>query len=292
MEKIVPHLWFDSEARTAAELYISTFPDSSLAGCTTLHDTPSGSCDILRVRLMGQPFQMINAGPLFKPNPSISFLVGCSTAEQVDTLSGRLSEGGFSLMPLGSYPFSERYAWVADKFGFSWQLMLKPDAPQTITPTLMFVGDQCGKAEQAVEFYMALFENSRLEHILRYQPEDHPDQPGTVKHAGFSLNGQRFAAMDSALDHKFGFNEAVSLMVHCKDQQELDVLWERLSADPKAEQCGWLKDRFGVSWQIVPERMDEMLSEGDPEALARVTRAFLDMKKFDLAALEKAYRGH
>lgn len=289
MDKIIPHLWFDKEAKEAAELYISLFPDSSLESSVVIHDTPSGSCDILNVRLMGQAFQMINAGPLFKSNPSISFLVACAKPEQVDTLWEKLNDGGFTLMPLASYPFSDRYAWVADKYGISWQLMLNAEAPQGITPTLMFVGEQCGKAEEAITFYRSLFPNSHVDHILRYEEGEQPDRPGTVKHAGFSLGDQHFAAMDSAHDHKFSFNEAISLLVQCKDQDEIDELWERLSADPGAEQCGWLKDRYGVSWQIVPERMGEIMTTADPAALARVTRAFLTMKKFDLAALESAY---
>ncbi|HEX3583126.1 MAG TPA: VOC family protein, partial [Thermoanaerobaculia bacterium] len=91
--------------------------------------------------------------------------------------------------------------------------------------------------------------------------------------------------------HKFRFNEAISLIVHCDDQQEIDYYWERLSADPKAEQCGWLKDRYGVSWQVTPRAMERMLGEGTPEQIDRVTKAFLPMKKFDLAKLEDAFRG-
>lgn len=109
--------------------------------------------------------------------------------------------------------------------------------------------------------------------------------------APFTLEGQAFAAMDSARAHGFGFNEAISLMVQCATQEEIDSYWEKLSADPRAEQCGWLKDRFGVSWQVVPTRMNEIFREADPEARARVTKSFLKMKKFDIAELERAYAG-
>ena len=162
---------------------------------------------------------------------------------------------------------------------------------QKIIPTLMFVGDVCGKAEEAIRFYATVFDDAKVGDIMRYEKGEEPDKEGTVKYAPFQLEGQRFAAMDSARMHDFNFNEAVSLIVHCENQAEIDRYWAALSAVPASEQCGWLKDRYGVSWQIVPTRMDEMLKDKDPEKLARVTEAFLKMKKFDIAKLEEAYEG-
>ena len=107
----------------------------------------------------------------------------------------------------------------------------------------------------------------------------------------FMLEGQWFAAMDSARQHGFAFNEAISLMVYCDDQSEIDYYWEKLSAVPQAEQCGWIKDKYGLSWQIVPTAMDQMLEDSDSERAARVTKAFLKMKKFDIAELQRAYDG-
>ena len=152
-QKIVPHLWFDKEAKEAANFYCSVFPDSRITNITTLHDTPSGDCDIVTFRLVGQQFKAISAGPLFK------------------------------------------------------------------------------------------------------------------------------------------FNESISFMVYCDTQEETDYYWEKLSAVPEAEQCGWLKDRYGLSWQIVPTVMDKMMQDHDPERLTRVTQAVLKMKKFDFAALQRAYDG-
>ncbi len=152
-QKIAPHLWFDKEAKEAASFYCSIFPDSSITNITTLHDTPSGDCDVVSFRLFGQPFMAISAGPLFK------------------------------------------------------------------------------------------------------------------------------------------FNESISFMVYCDTQEEIDYYWEKLSAVPEAEQCGWLKDKYGLSWQIVPTVMDKMMQDHDPERLARVTQTFLNMKKFDLAELQRAYDG-
>ena len=156
---------------------------------------------------------------------------------------------------------------------------------------MMFVGDQCGRAEEAAAFYTSLFEASSLDQILRYGEDWPPNVPGTVQQMTFRLAGQQFGAMDSAYDHDFTFNEAVSLLVHCETQEEIDRLWEALSAVPEAEQCGWLKDKYGVSWQIIPEWMDSMYLSGQKEAVRRVTEAFLPMKKIDAAALQKAYRG-
>ena len=127
--------------------------------------------------------------------------------------------------------------------------------------------------------------------VHRYGMDESPDAEGTVKHATFRLEGQEFAAMDSARAHGFTFNEAISFIVSCDSQEEIDHYWSSLSAVPEAEQCGWLKDRYGLSWQVVPSSMDEMLHAGTKEQIERVTEAFLKMKKFDIAALEKAYEG-
>lgn len=293
MHKIKPHLWFDREAMEAAEFYSSTFPNSRITNATTIHDTPSGDAEVVSFELWDQPFMAISAGPLFSFNPSVSFLVSCDTVEEVDMLWGRLSEGGTPLMPLDSYPFSERYGWTEDRYGVSWQIMHagERETAQRISPTLMFVGAVWGKAEEAITFYTSLFPNSEVRHILRYGKDEEPDVEGTIKHAGFLLEGQEFAAMDSARGHDFGFNEAISFTVSCDTQKEIDYYWDHLSAVPEAEQCGWLKDRYGLSWQVVPSSMDEMLRTGTREQVARVTQAFLGMKKFDIAELQRAYVG-
>ena len=290
MQKITPHLWFDKAAKEAAAFYPSVFKDSKVKDTTTLRNTPSGSVDIVTIELAGQRFTLISAGPLFKFNPSVSFLVVCKTKDEVDSLWKKLSEGGTALMELGEYPFSERYGWTQDKYGLSWQVMFMGERQikQKITPTLMFVGDVCGKAEEAINFYASVFRHARIGNILRYGQGEEPDKEGTIKHAAFTLEGQDFAAMDSAHKHNFTFNEAISLMVHCDTQKEIDYYWEKLSAVPAAEQCGWLKDKYGLSWQIVPTGMDEMMKNKDEKKLARVTEAFLKMKKFDIAALKRA----
>ncbi|MFM8322534.1 MAG: VOC family protein [Chloroflexota bacterium] len=292
-QKIVPHLWFDKEARQAAEFYTSIFPHSRIKSTAVLNDTPSGSVETVTFDLFGQAFSAISAGPLFKFNPSISFQVACETDAEVDACWARLSEGGQALMELGEYPFSQRFGWVQDRYGLSWQVMHMGSRPirNKIIPMLMFVGEQVGKAEDAIQFYVSVFPDSHVDEVLRHGAGAEPDKPGTLQQASFTLAGQAFSAIDSAYEHGFTFNEAISLMVYCDTQAEIDDYWGKLSAVPEAEQCGWLKDRYGVSWQIVPTRMDEMMRSSSPEQLARVTEAFLAMKKFDLAQLEMAYAG-
>jgi predicted 3-demethylubiquinone-9 3-methyltransferase (glyoxalase superfamily) len=301
MQKITPHLWFDKEAREAAEFYTSVCftsvgsaspgKNSRVKNTTTLHNTPSGSVDIVTIELLGQEFMLISAGPLFKFNPSVSFLVACKTKDQVDALWEKLSEGGTALMELGEYPFSEKYGWTQDRYGLSWQVMFvgNREIKQRIIPTLMFVGDVCGKTEEAINLYASVFRNAKVGDIFRYSRGEEPDKEGTVKHAAFTLEGQEFVAMDSARGHNFTFNEAISFIVHCDTQEEIDYYWGKLSAIPAAEQCGWIKDKYGLSWQIVPTIMGEMLSDKDQKKLARVTEAFLKMKKFDIAKLKEAY---
>jgi len=299
-QKIVPHLWFDKEAAEAADFYCSVFPDSRITSLTTLHNTPSGDTETVSFELWGYQFQAISAGPLFKFNPSISFMVNFDPSQdndarqRIDQVWNNLMEGGQALMPLDTYPFSERYGWVQDRYGVSWQLIYtNPEGEERplIIPSLLFVGDLYGKAEEASDFYLSLFKDARRGAIARYPAGMEPDQEGMVMFTDFTLEDQWFTAMDSAREHGFGFNEAISFMVYCENQEEIDYYWEKLSAVPEAEQCGWLKDKYGFSWQIVPTAMDTMMQDQDPERLARVTQAFLKMKKFDLAVLQRAYDG-
>jgi predicted 3-demethylubiquinone-9 3-methyltransferase (glyoxalase superfamily) len=299
-QKIVPHLWFDTQAREAAGFYCSVFPDSGITHVTTLQDTPSGDCEVVSFTLWGYSFLAIDAGPLFKFNPSVSFMVNFDPSRdldaraRIDEVWARLSGGGKVLMPLDRYPFSERYGWVQDRFGLSWQLILTdPEGEERppVIPSLLFVGDVYGQAEAASDFYLSVLGDARRGQMARYPAGMEPDREGAVMFTDFMLEGQWFAAMDSAREHDFAFNEAISFVVNCADQNEIDRLWETLSAFPEAEQCGWLKDRYGLSWQIVPEPLFTMMQGPDPERVGRVMQSFLQMKKLDLAALQGAYGG-
>lgn len=293
MQKIIPHLWFDKEAKEAADLYVSTFPNSKVKSATMLHNTPSGSVGIVTFELLGLEFQAINAGPLFKFNPSVSFHVICKSKEEVDGIWKKLSPGGKALIELGAYPFSERYGWVQDKYGLSWQIFYAggPNVKQKITPVIMFVGGVCGKAEEAVNFWTSIYPELKIDTLQRYGKGEVPDREGTLKYGSFSLFGKEFGAMDSAHEHPFMFNEAISFIVKCSTQEEIDNYWHKLSAVPEAEQCGWLKDQYGFSWQVVPDGMDKLLGDKDKEKTDRVTQAFLVMKKLDIAKLQAAYEG-
>jgi predicted 3-demethylubiquinone-9 3-methyltransferase (glyoxalase superfamily) len=299
MQKITPHLWFDRQAREATEFYVSLLPGSRINNVTKLTGTPSGDCDLVSFALAGQPFMAISAGPYFKFNPSVSFHIKCGTKEEVDAIWERLSPGGKVLMPLDTYPFSARYGWLEDRYGLSWQVIHVGESSlgQRLTPMLMFVGKVSGKAEEAMNFYVSVFQSApdgprtaetKAEVLARYSEGEEPDREGTVRYEHFSLLGQEFGAMDSAREHKFAFNEAISFLVPCDTQEQIDYFWGKLSADPKAEQCGWLKDKYGLSWQIAPTVMQELLGGKDKERMKRVTEAFLKMKKFDIAALERA----
>lgn len=305
MQKIIPHLWFDKEAKEAAKFYTSVFPDSGIIDSYVLRNTPSGDCDVLSFQLWGQEFMCISAGPLFKFNPSVSFIVNFdplffegaadkekAAIEALDKLWNSLAEGGIPLMGIGEYPFSKRYGWIQDKFDVSWQLMLTNPGGEprpTIIPSLMFVKNNYGKAEEAFNFYLSVFKNSKAGNMHRYPAGMAPDKEGAIMFSDLKLEDKWFAIMESAHEHNFNFNEAISFMVNCKDQEEIDYYWEKLSVDPASEQCGWLKDKYGLSWQITPFELEEMMRSGTREQIDRVTQAFLPMKKLDLAKIREAY---
>jgi predicted 3-demethylubiquinone-9 3-methyltransferase (glyoxalase superfamily) len=285
MPKITPHLWFEKEAIEAAEFYTSIFDQSAITHKSVIRDTPSGDSEVVAFTVLGYDFMAISAGPLFTINPSISFYGRFKSVDEVNAVWEQLSAGGFALMELGEYPFSRRYGWAQDRYGVSWQIALdEGDYQQRIAPFLLFTQDGCGKAEEALNFYSTIFPDSRAHILQRFTSAEEPEKEGTVKYAQLILDGQEFIAMESALGHPFKFNEAVSLMVNCKDQAEIDYFWARLSAVPEAEQCGWIKDKYGVSWQIIPENMGDLLSK-KPE---KTTPAMLKMKKIIIADLEKA----
>lgn len=292
-QKIVPHLWFDTEAEEAAEWYTSIFPDSEIIAKDTFADTPSGDATQMVFKLMDYEFMAISAGPFAVKNPSISFIVQIDKENEkmIDQLYNELKKGGQILMPLDKYPFNDKYAWVQDKYGTSWQLWLREhrSGKNNIVPSLMFANDNKGKAKEAMELYVDTFKKSEHLASVNFPAGMEPDTEEMVMHGEARLAKKRFAFKDSGHKHDFNFSEGISLLVKCDDQQEIDKYWKKLSAVPEAEECGWLKDQYGVSWQIVPKVMDEMFEKGTPEQLARVTQAFLKMKKFDIEKLEKAY---
>ncbi len=300
MQRIVPHLWFDHQAEEAAEWYTSIFPRGEIKEVARVREAaagalgrPPGSALTVQFDLGGSPLLALNGGPAFQHTPAISFYVTLESEAEVDALWAALSEGGTVRMPLDAYPWSPRYGWVDDRYGVSWQLSFgtRDDVGgQTLVPALLFVGPQHGRAEEALRAYTSIFQPSQVRGILHHDGSG-PDPAGTVMHAQFSLQGVTFMVMDSAHAHDFGFTEALSFVVRCETQEEVDRYWNALSAVPEAEQCGWLKDAFGVSWQVVPNALPKLLQDPDPEKAGRVMGAMLQMKKLDIAALERASGG-
>lgn len=238
----------------------------------------------------GYEMLALNGGPAFQFTPAISFMMQCTSTVEVEELWGKLIDGGQALMPLDTYPFSDRYGWLSDKYGVSWQIIYAKDGgPRRIIPSLLFVGDKAGKAREAMNLYTSVFPESALGTIVEYGEGQAAEPAGNVMYGEFHLFGQPFSAMDSSMkEHIFTFNESISFIVNCKNQAEIDEYWEKLSAVPEAEMCGWLKDAFGVSWQISPEGWEKMWTEADPEKRERAMAAMMQMKKLDIATLEAA----
>jgi predicted 3-demethylubiquinone-9 3-methyltransferase (glyoxalase superfamily) len=272
---IYPCLWFDGQAKEAASFYCTVFNNSSITS-----ENPM----VVIFDLEGQKTMALNGGPVFKINPSISFFVNCSSIEEIDNLWNKLSDGGSALMALDTYPWSPKYGWVKDKFGLTWQLMLGdfPAGMPKIIPSFLFSNNQFGKAKAAIEYYTSIFPNSKINPLQLYA-ENEVQPVGNVKFGHFELNNKLFAAMDGPGNHEFDFNEGFSLVVDCANQEEIDFYWEKLTLGGQESMCGWLKDQFGVSWQIVPQILGSLMN--NPEKANKVMQAFLKMKKFDIQAL-------
>lgn len=311
-QKIIPCLWYDKECEEAMNFYISAFQDLSTENESRIisiqryeegMETPrieemTGKVLTGIFELGGYRFMALDGGPVFKFNSSASFMVNFDPSripdvrEKEEQLWKKLSDGGNVLMELDEYPYSKLYGWVEDKYGLSWQLILSEPGDETrsfIMPSLLFTGDLAGKAEKAMEFYLSVFKNSGRGMIERYPAGMGPDKEGTVMYSDFFLENQWLSVMDSARTNDLNFTEAISFTVNCRDQEEVDRLWNRLSHFPDAEQCGWLKDKYGVSWQIVPEKLGELLSGDDKERVHRVLNTLLNMKKIVINELEEAY---
>lgn len=299
-QRFTTSIWFNDNAREAAEFYTSIFTGSAMGKISyyskagsDIHRHAEGTELTVEFNLGGTEFIGINGGPGFKPNPSISFFVVCDTEEETDMLWNRLGENGKILMPIGKYDWSEKYGWVQDRYGLSWQLSMGKfeDVGQRVTPSFMFVNTTKSRAADAIAFYTGIFKNASVTGKMEYDAAA-GEPAGSLAHAQFILDGEVFMAMDSAGPHKFDFNEGITTMVNCDSQQEIDYYWEKLTAGGGKEgECGWLTDKFGVGWQVHPNRLTEMLLDPDKEKRERVTEAFMKMKKFDLAELERAYNG-
>ena len=296
LPRITSCLWYESAAEDAAKFYASVFPDSAIDTTSPVTESvakaaqrPEGSVLTVTFRLADHHFMGLNGGPQFKFTPANSFFVHCRSSEEIDGLWKKLSEGGSVLIPIDKYPWAERYGWCRDKFGLTWQLILS-ESETKIAPALLFVDDLSGRAEEAIDFYIPRFDHSRLTQIERYS-EGEPGKEGSVKFASYALDGQQFIAMDAPGEHGFAFSPAVSYMVNCKDQVEVDRFWGNLSDGGTAGRCGWLTDRFGISWQIVPSRFTELMKSGDGKKIDNMMKALMPMTKLEMDKLQTAYDG-
>ena len=258
MQTITPFIWFDHQAEEVASFYTSIFRDGEILEIKHYGKDarePEGTVLSVTMRLAGREFVAMNGGPYFSLTPAISFYVDCETEEEQKALWDMLSEQGIVLMDLGPYEFSESFGWVQDRYGVSWQLNLA-DVPQQINPFFMFIGDQHGKCEEAISFYTSTIPGSKLGTINRYKAGEE-GQEGTVKLAYFILGGQEFMAMDSNLNHTFGFSPALSMLMKCKTQEEANQMFETFTRNGVQGQLGWLTDSYGVAWQIVKQNEEE-----------------------------------
>ncbi len=305
VQRIVPNIWCQGTAEEAGAFYAAAFENSSFevesrypeTGLLDFQQPLAGKALTVAVLISGYRFTLINAGDEFSPNPSISFMLNFdpllfdNDAEQakasLDRLWDRLLDGGRALMPLGEYPFSAHYGWVEDRYGVSWQLILTDPAGDPrpfIMPALMCDGPAQNRAAAAADHYVHVFSRVMVElggtEIGSRFPYGAPSGEATAEALAFGefrLGEQWFVCNDNGSGVAHGFSCGVSLEVQCRGQAEIDHLWEGLSAVPEAEQCGWLVDDFGVSWQIVPDNMGKLMQR--PGAFERM----LQMKKLVIA---------
>lgn len=294
---LAPCVWLDDQAEAAAARYAQVLPGGRTIAVARYPEAvdnpggrPRGSVLTVEVELAGQRLTLLNGGPRVTLNPSVSLFVQLDDRADATRLFDQLAAGGQVLMPLDQYPWSPCYGWVQDRFGVSWQVITgRAPGGDTIVPCLMFAGAQHGRAEEALRRYAAIFPEGRVDSLEPYGPDEGP--AGALKHGRCALAGHALVAMDSHLAHDLAFNEALSLQVMCADQAEVDRYWAALGDGGTPGRCGWLTDRFGVSWQVVPTALATWMASPDPGARDRVFAALLTMGKLEVAALARAFAG-
>lgn len=278
-KSIYPCLTLKGKVAEASAFYIQTFGEGSVVQTSPF---------VIQIELSRQKLMLLNDGPTAVPNTSISFMVICETESETEKYWSELVKEGKVFMALDTYPWSSKYGWVSDKYGVSWQIYTgsKADTPQKFCPTLMFTGANAGKAEEALHYYTHLFPDSNIQGIMKYSEGD-GDAVDFIKHAQFNINNFVMMAMDSSAEHGVNFNDAISFVVECENQEEIDRYWDYLTANGgKAIACGWLTDKYGISWQIIPHSLGKLMS--DPVRGQRAMAAMMKMKKLIIADLENA----
>lgn len=288
MQPIIPHLWYDTEAKEAVAFYVDLF-GGKLDWTYTITDTPSGDSDLIQFQLGDMTLAAISAGPYFKLNESMSLMVNVASKDEVTRLYQALSEGGRVLMPLGEYPFSPYYVWLEDRFGLSWQLSYAPDLdkPYQFDICLLFSQEQVGLAQPMLDYYKDKLPQASVGQLSYYGEGEAAVEAAKLNYAELLIAGQKMIVMDHGYGGEASFNEAFSLMVYVDSQDELNFYYDLLSAVPEAEMCGWVKDQFGISWQIVPRMLMEAYDTASPETVKAVNDAVLQMRRLDFDQIKE-----
>ena len=243
---------------------------------------------VINIEIEGQKLMLLNAEPMFQPNLTLSLMMMCDSKEEAESYYQKLSENGKVMMELDSYPWSESYAWVEDQYGISWQIYYTKEYKQKFSPVMMFTGQNNGKCKEALDYYPSVFPNSKIESVMEYQ-EGQGDTAGNVAHSQFNINNYLMMAMDSSHDHKVNFTEGTSMTIMTKDQEETDYYWNEFTKEGQESMCGWLKDKYGFSWQIVPNRLIELTNTHEVERAQKAFGAMMKMKKIIIKDIEDAY---
>ena len=278
-KNMYPCIWFNNNAKEAVDFYSEVFDDVKIT---------SENPVVVLFEIGGAKFMALNGGDKFRPNAAVSYFVYCEGSDKkIEHLYAELLKDGEVVMPLGKYDWSPKYAWVQDKFGISWQLDIDAiNNPQKVVPTLLFTDGKSTRIQEAETYYTTLFKDSKS--LVSYPFAEGSGMPeGTLLFSQVKLNGLIFNFISGGnVQHGFDFTEGNSFVVECATQEEIDQYWRYFSKEGKESMCGWVQDKYGVWWQVVPAVLKDLMST--PGKAQKVTEAFLKMKKFDIETLKKA----
>lgn len=281
-------LWFDGQALPAAEFYKKVFKNVEIEQLTSyakagqdIHQQEEGTLMTVAFSIGKQKFLGLNGGPVFKFTPSFSNFVFCSSVAEAERIWSELSVNGKVRMELAEYPWSKKYGWTTDRFGVEWQIMYS-EGRDEVLPAFLFVDRLFGQGQRAIDFYVKHFTQSSVDHISTN------DKNNSILFSQFTLGEQKFVLMEGEGAHGHSFNEAYSIIIECDTQDEIDLHWEGLSKGGMQSDCGWLKDSFGISWQIVPKQMSQWLKSATSLQFESFMFSMLQMKKLDIAKLRQS----
>jgi predicted 3-demethylubiquinone-9 3-methyltransferase (glyoxalase superfamily) len=276
---IYPCLWFDNNAREAAGYYKDVFEDVNILSENQL---------VLMFEIYGVKFMGLKGGEMFRPNPAVSYFVYCGGDDaKIERLYASLSKGGRVMMPLEKYDWSAKYAWVEDRFGISWQLDIDAiNNPQKIVPALLFANDKRAMVGEALSYYTSIFDDSR--HIISFPIPSGSSMPdGALMFTQFRLKDLIFNALSGGEPvHEFDFCEGNSFVIECETQKEIDHYWSRFAEEGMESMCGWVRDKYGVWWQVIPSMLESLIVNSGKGQ--QVGQALRQMKKIELDVLINA----